>query len=86
LIVPDPVQIALLYGGPSINHILLEKSSTTKDVVVVHANWARMKAKGIIQQLGDFFCSLLSPVIDIERDVKMPALLTRREEKNIVKG
>jgi hypothetical protein len=65
--------------------MLLEKSSTMKDVVV-HANWARMKAKGIIQQLGDFFCSLLSLVIDIERDVKMPALLTRREEKNIVKG
>jgi hypothetical protein len=86
LIVPDPVQIALLYRGLSINHILLEKSSTTKDVVVVHVNWTRMKTKGIIQQLGDFFCSLLSPVIDIERDVKMPALLARREEKNIVKG
>jgi hypothetical protein len=82
----NPVQIILLYGGPSINHILLEQSSTTKDVAVVHASWAKMNPVGIIKELSHFFCSLISTLIDIQRDVKMPALLTRRKQKNVVES
>jgi hypothetical protein len=86
LVVSDPVQIALLNGSPSINHILLEQSSCTKDVVRLDCSWTDVKAIGIIQQLGDFFCTSRCTLIDIHRDVKMPALLTRREEEDIVKG
>jgi hypothetical protein len=70
----------------------LEQSSTTKDVVVlhaivvVHASWAKMNPVGIIKQLSHFFCSSIPLLIDIQRDVNMPALLARRKQENIVKS
>jgi hypothetical protein len=64
----------------------LEQSSTTKDVVVLHVSWAKMNPVGVIQELSNFFRSLISLLVDMQRDVKMPALLARRKQENIVKS
>ena len=73
-------------GGPGINHILLEQSSTTKDVVGVKVVWTWVKAVGIVQQLGDIFCTSTLTFIEIHRDGNIPTVLASRMYKNVVKS
>jgi hypothetical protein len=76
----------LFYGGPGIDHILLEQSSTAKDVVGVKVIWTWVKAIGVVEPLGHLLCTCTSAFIDIHGDVIVPALLALRKYENIVKS
>src|SRR5882757_921294 len=86
LVIPDPVEIALLNAGPSINSILLKESVCMKDVGWLNFRWTNVEAIGIIQQLCDLFGASSTILIYLKRDIKMPALLTTWKEKDIVKS
>src|SRR5882762_2935443 len=84
LMIPDPMQVALLHRYPGIHQVLLQELSTIEEDV-----WLSESMHGMVRivgMLGDVLGAALTTGTQLGWDVKMEARVTIRERHDIVQG